>query len=78
RRERAIRLLTETEEERERRQAREKHAARKQFLENEIKRYMKHPETFDRNDSEIFGTKKGLSEEERNYDYKILKEREDE
>ncbi len=63
RRERAILLLTETPEERVLREAQEKYEARKNFLDSEIKRYKRDPRNFNITNSEIFGTKEGLSKE---------------
>jgi len=81
-RDRAILVLTENARERQKREDMEflenKLKERKEFLISEIKRYRKDPHNFDRNNSEIFGTKKGLTEEERDFDYKILQKREDE
>lgn len=66
-RDRAILVLTENARERQKREDMEflenKLKERKEFLISEIKRYRKDPHNFDRNNSEIFGTKKGLTEE---------------
>ncbi len=56
-------MLTETPEERLIREAQEKYEARKNFLDSEIKWYKRDPRNFDRTNSEIFGTKEGLSKE---------------
>ncbi len=63
RRDRAIQILTETAEEREKREAREKYNKRRNYLEQEIACYKNDPRNFDRTNSEIFGTKKGLTDE---------------
>ncbi len=56
-------MLTETPEEQLVREAQEKYVARKNFLDSEIKRYNRDPRNFNRTNSEIFGTKEGLSKE---------------
>ncbi len=63
RRDRAIQILTETAEEREKHEAREIYNKRRNYLEQKIAHYKNNPCNFDRTSSEIFGTKKGLTDE---------------
>ncbi len=63
RRDRAIQILTQTAKEREKHDAREKYNKRRNYLEQEIAHYKNNHLNFDRTNAEIFGTKKGLTDE---------------
>ncbi len=73
---RAILLLTETQQERKCRENKEaaeaKLATRSQYLDKEVMRFKKDPGKYNRQNSAIFGTKVGLSKDGMSIYFKLI------